>query len=80
MQPTPTIAVTPEQLVQELEERLIQQMTLHHIELQNKDLEIKKLREELIGIYLSMRLLSGDPEFGRYSEIRIKELKGKIII
>lgn len=50
-----SIQITPEQIIQELEERIITQMTLHHIEIQNKDLQIKKLKDELVVVYTTLR-------------------------
>lgn len=49
------IQITPEQIIQELEERIITQMTLHHIQIHNRDEEIARLKRELTVVYSTLR-------------------------
>lgn len=49
------IEVTNGQLVIELEQRIVNQMTTHHIQIQNRDLEISKLRRELVVLYTTLK-------------------------
>lgn len=72
------IEVTPEQIIREYEDKIIQQMTLHHIQLQNKDLEIARLKGELVVVYESLlQAYVKNPRAVAMCEEKLREFGGR---